>query len=127
DPRAQLVGDLPPLGPSGFGIVLGEGGADEGRDDAAALLAAVSQHVAHEVDAAALPGRVQDLRDGSLQPLMGIRDDELDTAQTAPRELARKRSVSGPVQAAARVALNGCQFQGRSSAIRRAGWSAMRT
>jgi hypothetical protein len=38
-----------------------------------------------------------------------------------------KRSVSGPVQAAARVALNGCQFQGRSSAIRRAGWSAMRT
>jgi len=38
----------------------------------------------------------------------------------------RKRSVSGPAQAAARVASNGCQFQGRSSAIRRAGWSAMR-
>jgi len=42
-------------------------------------------------------------------------------------EVVRKRSVSGPVQAAARVALNGCQFQGRSSAMRRAGWSAMRT
>ena len=38
----------------------------------------------------------------------------------------RKRSVSGPAQAAARVASSGCQFQGRSSAMRRAGWSAMR-
>src|SRR6202043_1811818 len=55
-----------------------------------ALLAGMSQHVAHEVDAAALPGRVQDLRDGSLKPLMGIRDDELDAAQTAPRELAQE-------------------------------------
>src|ERR1700730_16928176 len=34
----------------------------------------------------------------------------------------RKRSVSGPAQAAARVASTGCQFQGRSSASRRAGW-----
>ena len=55
----------------------------------------MSQHVAHEVDAAALPGRVQDLRDGSLQPLMGIRDDELDAAQTAPRELAQEVSPEG--------------------------------
>ena len=38
----------------------------------------------------------------------------------------RKRSASGPAQAAARVASIGCQFQGRSSAMRRAGWSAMR-
>jgi hypothetical protein len=38
----------------------------------------------------------------------------------------RKRSVSGPAQAAARVASSGCQFHGRSSAMRRAGWSAMR-
>jgi len=37
-----------------------------------------------------------------------------------------KRSASGPVQAAARVASSGCQFHGRSSAMRRAGWSAMR-
>lgn len=43
-----------------------------------------------------------------------------------PAQIFRKRSVSGPAQAAARVASNGCQFQGRSSAIRRAGWSAMR-
>ena len=32
-----------------------------------------------------------------------------------------KRSASGPAQAAARVASKGCQFQGRSSAMRRAG------
>src|SRR5258708_35973134 len=55
----------------------------------------MSQHVAHEVAAAALQGRVQALRDGSLQPLMGIRDDELDAAQTAPRELAQEVSPEG--------------------------------
>jgi hypothetical protein len=37
DPGAQLVCDLSPLRPGSVGIVLGEGGADEGRDDAAAL------------------------------------------------------------------------------------------
>jgi hypothetical protein len=40
--------------------------------------------------------------------------------------MKRKRSVSGPAQAAAGIALSGCHFQGRSSAMRRAGWSAMR-
>ena len=38
----------------------------------------------------------------------------------------RKRSARGPAQAAARVASSGRQFQGRSSAMRRAGWSAIR-
>jgi hypothetical protein len=38
----------------------------------------------------------------------------------------RKHSGRGPAQAAARVASSGCQLQGRSSAMRRAGWSAMR-
>src|ERR1700732_3920087 len=90
DPRAQLVGDLPPLGPGGFGIVLGEGGADEGRDDAAALLAGVSQHVAHEVDAAALPGRVQDLRDSSLQPLMASETTSLTPRRPRRASLRRK-------------------------------------
>jgi hypothetical protein len=31
DPRAQLISDLSPFAPAGFGVVLGEGGADEGR------------------------------------------------------------------------------------------------
>jgi Insecticide toxin TcdB middle/N-terminal region len=37
-----------------------------------------------------------------------------------------KHSVGGLAQAAAAVASRGCRFQGRSSAMRRAGWSAMR-
>jgi hypothetical protein len=36
----------------------------------------MGEHVAHEVDPAALPGGVQDLGYGGLQALMGIRDDE---------------------------------------------------
>src|SRR3954447_25737284 len=77
DPRAQLVGDLSPLAAGGFGIVLGKGSADKDRDDAPALLAGMSQDIAHEVNAAALPSRIQDLSDGGLEPLMRIRDDEL--------------------------------------------------
>ena len=48
------------------------------------------------------------------------------TKGTPQGGVVSKRSVSGPAQAAARVASSGCQFQGRSSAMRRAGWSAMR-
>jgi hypothetical protein len=44
--------------------------------------------------------------------IASVMKEELDT--TPPR----KRSVRGPVQAAARVASRGCQFQGRSSAMR---------
>ena len=39
DGRAELVGDLAPLHLGGVGGVLGEGGGDESRDDAAAALA----------------------------------------------------------------------------------------
>ncbi len=92
---AELVGDLPPLGPGGLGIVLGEGGGDEGRDDAAAALAGMGQHVAHEVNAAALPGGVQDLGDGRLDALMGIRDDQLDATQAAPGQLAQELGPEG--------------------------------
>ena len=38
----ELVGDPAPLGPGGFGILLDEGGADEGGDDTASLLAGVA-------------------------------------------------------------------------------------
>jgi len=40
---------------------------------------------------------------------------------TEALQIIRKHAVSGPAQAAARVASSGCQFQGRSSAMRRAG------
>jgi hypothetical protein len=88
--RTQLIGDLPPLHPCCLGIVLDEGGADEGCDDAPALAASMGQYVAHEVHAAALPRGVQHLGDGRLDALMSIGDDELDATQTAPCELAQK-------------------------------------
>lgn len=43
---AELIGDLAPLRSGGLGVVLGEGRADEGRDDAPAALAGMGQHVA---------------------------------------------------------------------------------
>jgi hypothetical protein len=95
DPGAQLIGDLSPLAPGGFGIVLGEGLANECRDDAAALFAGMGQHIAHEVNAAALPRRAENPGDGGLQPLMGIRDDELNAPQTAPGEFAQKLGPEG--------------------------------
>src|SRR3954453_18942306 len=87
--------NLSPLAAGGFGIVLGKGRADKGRDDAPALLAGMSQDIAHEVNAAALPSRIQDLSDGGLEPLMRIRDDELDAAQTPPGKLAQEVGPKG--------------------------------
>jgi hypothetical protein len=62
----------------------------------------MGEHVAHELDPAALRGGVRHLGDGGLRALMGIRDDELDAAQAAPselaQELAQKVSASpGPI------------------------------
>ena len=74
----------------GLGVVLGEGGGDEGRDDAPAALAGMGQGVAHEVDAAALPGGVEHLGDGGLDAFVGVGDHQLDAAQAAAGELAQE-------------------------------------
>jgi hypothetical protein len=47
----ELIGDAAPLLLCRLGVVLGEGGGDEGGDHAAAATTCVSQDVAHEVDA----------------------------------------------------------------------------
>ena len=91
----ELIGDLAPLGSGHLGILLGEGGGDEGGDDAAALLAGMGQDIAHEVYPAALPGRMQHLGDRCLQPLMRIRDHQLDAAQAAPRQRAQEVGPEG--------------------------------
>ena len=80
DLGSELIGDLAPLGAGGLGILLGEGGCDEGGDDAAALASGMGQQVTHEMDAAALPGGMKDLGDRGLQPLMGVGDHQLDAA-----------------------------------------------
>lgn len=59
------------------------------------LLPGMGQDVAHEVDAAALPGGGEDLGDGGLDALVGIGDDELDAAQAAPRQLAQEGGPEG--------------------------------
>jgi hypothetical protein len=64
--RAQLIGDATPLCRRGFGIVLCKCSGDEGGDDASTAHAGISQRVAHEVDAAALPRGIENLADGSL-------------------------------------------------------------
>jgi hypothetical protein len=88
DLRPDLVGDGPPLGAGGLGRLLREGSSDEGGDDAAAALAGMRQHLPHEVHAAALPGGTENLRDGGLDALMRVRDDQLHPAQPPARQFA---------------------------------------
>ena len=54
--------------PGGLRRLLGEGGGDEGGDDAPAALAGMRQRIAHEVNAAALPGRRRTLATAALRP-----------------------------------------------------------
>src|SRR4051794_6138174 len=55
----------------------------------------MGERIPHEVDAAALPGRTEDLRDGGLQALVGVRDDELHAPQPSAGELAQERRPEG--------------------------------
>src|SRR2546421_11854131 len=61
------------------------------RDDVRRVYAhRQGSNVAHEVNPAALPGGVEHLADGGLDALVGVRDHELDAAQTAAGELAEE-------------------------------------
>ena len=64
---------------------------DEGGDHAASALAGMGENVAHEVNAATLPGGIEYLGDGGLDALVGVRDHELDATQTTAGELAQER------------------------------------
>ena len=84
---SELIGHLAPLEAGHFGVLLGKRGGDEGGNDTPARLAGMRQDIqdiAHEVSAAALPGGVQDFGNRRFEPLMGIRDHQLDATQTAP-------------------------------------------
>jgi hypothetical protein len=56
------------------------------------LLVLMGEGVPHEMNAAALPGGAEHLGDRGLQPLVGIRDDELHPAQAAAGEPARGKA-----------------------------------
>jgi hypothetical protein len=53
------------------------------------------EQVVHHVQAAALPGGVQNFGDGSSQAGMGIGDDEFDAAQAAAGQAAQKFGPEG--------------------------------
>ena len=95
DLRADLVGDRAPLHARGFRRLLGEGGGNEGRDDPPPALAGMGEHVAHEVDAASLPGGAEDAGRGSLQALVVVGDHQPHAAQPAPGEAAQELGPEG--------------------------------
>lgn len=80
---AELVGDVAPLRPDRLRIVLGKGGGDESGDDAPTALAGMSQGLAHEVDAATLPGDVEHLGDGSIDAFVSEGRTQLDAMRAA--------------------------------------------
>ncbi len=64
------------------------------------------QGIAHEVNPATLPGRIQHLADAGLDALTGIGDDELHASQAPARQFAgtlsrwaRPRMCRSPTQA----------------------------
>ena len=91
----SAASDAAPLRFGGLGIVLGEGGGDEGRDDAPSASSGMSERVAHEVHAAPLPSRAEHLRDRRLDALMSVGDDELHAPEAAPGELPQERDPEG--------------------------------
>ena len=74
---------------------LGEGGGDEGGDDAPALAAGMGQQVAGEVHAAALPCGAEDPGRGGLQALVVVGDHQLHAAQPAPGQRAQELGPEG--------------------------------
>src|SRR5579859_8239801 len=86
----KLVSDMTPGLGRGSLIGLKEGLTDGGCDDGVLGFGDIGEGIPHEMDAAALPGGAQDTRDGRLQALMGIGDDQLHSLQPAPDEVAQE-------------------------------------
>ena len=74
---------------SGGMVRLEEDLPDSGGDHIVLALGHVRQRIAHEVDAAALPGG-GDAGDGRLQPFVRVGDDQLHAIQPAPDEIAQE-------------------------------------
>jgi hypothetical protein len=72
-----------------------EGLANGGGDHGVLALGHVRQGVAHEGDAAALPGGPDDALDGGLQALVGVGDDQLDAFQAAPLQVFEEGRPEG--------------------------------
>lgn len=73
----ELTRDMAPCLPGLLAVGLLEGLADGGGGDRVLSLRDMREGVAHPVDAAALPGRLEDAGDRALQAGMGIADHQL--------------------------------------------------
>ena len=89
---AQLIGDVTPLFSGGVRRGLGEGGGDEGRDDAATTLVGMRQGVAHEVNAAAFQAAPSTLAAAALRPSCASEMTSL-TPRRPRRASLRKNSL----------------------------------
>jgi hypothetical protein len=86
----QLVGDRAQHG-AGLGpIGVQKGLAQRRRHHALLGFRHMRQSVAHPMHAAALPRRAEHPADRRFQPLMSIRDHQLDPAQAAARQALQK-------------------------------------
>jgi hypothetical protein len=89
---AELVDDLgqPPSGLVGRGG--GEDPADRAGDQRLLRPADVAEHVAEEVDGAALPRAAQHLADRGLQAGVGVGDGQPDAVQTSSPQALQERA-----------------------------------
>ena len=88
----QAVGDPAPLPLRGLRGLLGEGGAEQGRDQLPAALRRPGLHLALEVHPAALPGGREHAGDRCLDPLVRVGDTS-STPRSPRRTRPRRNSV----------------------------------
>lgn len=95
---AEHPGDLVELGGDLAGGGLDEDRADGGGDHLRRSLGDAGQHVAGEVDPAALPGGAEEHRgDRRLEALVGVGDHEAHTGEAPDPQAAQERPPEGPV------------------------------
>src|SRR5205814_10206006 len=87
---SKLIGHRSPLRARCVGRLLHEHRADGRRDHASLRLARVRQRVAHEVHAAALPGRLEHLGCRGLDAFVAVADHEFHATQAAPVQAAQE-------------------------------------
>jgi hypothetical protein len=93
--RLELLDDLPEPRSGLGGRGGGEDPADGARHQRLLRASEVAEHVAQEVDGAALPATAQHLRDRGLEAGMGVGDAQLDAVQPTGPQASQERPPEG--------------------------------